>query len=535
MPEPDLPERFNAATALVDAHIAAGRGAKPAILCGDRTVTYQQLYENVNRVGNMLLGLGVRMEQRVATLLPDSPECVYTFLGAMKIGAVSVPLNTMLVAKDYKYLLNDCRAHVLVVDPSLLNHVMEVREHLDYLEHIIVATPCPEGPLVLGELMAAASPNLEPANTSRDDAAFWLYSSGTTGGSKAAVHLHHDMIYAADLYARDTIGLRESDVSFSSAKTFFAFGLGNGLYFPLRMGGTTVLLPDRPLPEAIFKTIDRHQPTVFYSVPTSYARMLHLAEKTGRTQLGRVRMCVSAGEMLPAALYEKWLERFGVEIVDGIGSTEILHIYISNRPGQVRPGSTGKVVSGYEARIVDEDRNDVPVGQTGTLLVKGDSIAAGYWNQHELTKATFLGEWINTKDKFYQDEDGFYWYAGRTDDLIKVSGLMVWPSDVEAVLQHHPAVLESGVIGVPDEDGLTKVRAYIVLKDGHPPSDELVRELQLFVKTTTMPHKYPRSVIFVKELPKTATGKIQRYKLREIAARGDRATSDAEFQLELCS
>ena len=269
MPLPNLPEQFNAAAALVDAHLAAGRGDKPALLCGEQTVTYQQLFENVNRMGNALLKLGVRMEQRVATLLPDCPEVVYAFLGAMKIGAVSVPLNTMLVAKDYKYLLNDCRAHVLVVAHSLLHHIMEIREHLAYLEHIVVAGDDQEGPLILSELLAAASPQLEPARTSRDDSAFWLYSSGTSGNSKAAVHLHHDMIFEADLYAQDTIGLLESDVSFSSAKTFFAYGLGNGLYFPLRLGGTTVLLPDRALPEAVFNTIDRHLPTVFYSVPTS--------------------------------------------------------------------------------------------------------------------------------------------------------------------------------------------------------------------------------------------------------------------------
>ena len=535
MPLPNLPEQFNAAAALVDLNIAAGRGDKAALLCGDQTVTYQQLFDNVNRVGHALLKLGVRMEQRVAILLPDSPECVYAFLAAMKIGAVSIPLNTMLAAKDYQYLLNDCRAHVLVVDSSLLHHVIEVREHLDHLEHIVVVGNDHEGPLILSELMASASAKLEPANTSRDDSAFWLYSSGTSGAPKAAIHLHHDMIFAADLYAQDTIGLLESDVSFSSAKTFFAYGLGNGLYFPLRLGATTALLPERPLPEAIFKTIDRHQPTVFYSVPTSYANMLHYAEKTGRTGLGRVRMCVSAGEQLPAALYEKWQARFGVEIVDGIGSTEILHIYISNRPGQVRPGSTGQIVPGFQARIVDDHGENVPVGETGTLLVKGDSIAAGYWNQHQRTKETFLGEWINTRDKFHRDADGYYWYAGRTDDMFKVSGLTVWPTDIEGLLQRHPAVLESGVIGAPDEDGLTKVRAYVVLKDGHPPSEELVRELQLFVKTNAMPHKYPRSVIFVKDLPKTATGKIQRYKLREIAARGDRHGSGTIVQLELGS
>jgi len=279
-----------------------------------------------------------------------------------------------------------------------------------------------------------------------------------------------------------------------------------------------VLLPDRPTPDAIFKVIDRYQPTIYYGVPTSYAAVLNAAEKIGRTDFGRVRMCVSAGEPLPKPIYDKWLERFGVEILDGIGSTEILHIFISNRPGRVKPGSTGEIVPGYEARIIDDAGNDTPPGETGTLLIKGDSIASGYWNKHEQTKDTFRGEWINTHDKFRMDEDGYFWYAGRTDDMIKVSGLAVWPADVESILLEHPAVLESGVAGVPDANGLLKPWAYVVLKEGFAPSDELAKELQTFVKTHTEPHKYPRTVRFVADLPKTATGKIQRYKLRQMGA-----------------
>ncbi len=295
--------------------------------------------------------------------------------------------------------------------------------------------------------MERASSSLAPADTSRDDAAFWLYSSGTTGSPKGAIHLHHDMIVEADQYARATIGLQESDVSFSVAKLFFAYGLGNGLYFPLATGGTTVLLPDRPVPEKVFEVIDRYQPTVFYGVPTSYAALLHHAEKTGRTSLGRVRMCIAAGETLPQHIFLRWRERFDVEILDGIGSTEILHIFISNRPGQAKAGSTGQIVPGYEARIVDDDGHDLPAGQVGTLLIRGESIAAGYWNKHAATKQTFCGEWINTHDKFMVDQDGYFWYAGRTDDMMKVSGQAVWPTDVEGVLQGHPAVLESGVTG----------------------------------------------------------------------------------------
>lgn len=513
----ELPERLNAADVFVDVHIREGRAAKPAILSGDRTVRYQDLYESVNRMGGALRELGVRMEERVAILLPDSPEWVFAFYGAMKIGAVAVPLNTMLLPKDYEYLLNDSRARVLVVDPSLLDRITEIHGSLPYLDHILV-TGGGEEHLSLESVLEEASPELEPVDTSKDDAAFWLYSSGTTGFPKGAIHLHHDMIVEADLYARQTLGIRESDVSFSVAKLFFAYGLGNGLYFSLRVGATTILLPDRPVPDTVFEVIDKHQPTIFYSVPTSYAALLHTAEKTGKSSLGRARMCVSAGETLPKHIYDKWLERFGVEILDGIGSTEILHIFISNRPGKARPGSTGQIVPGYEAKIVDEDGNELPPREVGTLLIKGDSIAAGYWNKHEQTKETFRGEWINTHDKFLLDEDGYFWYAGRTDDMIKVSGQAVWPSDVEGTLQEHPAVLESGVVGTADPDGLIKPVAYVVLKDSHQPSPELGRELQDFVKKNTAPHKYPRAVIFLDSLPKTATGKIKRYKLRETAA-----------------
>jgi benzoate-CoA ligase family protein len=513
-----LPEQLNAAAVLVDAHIAEGRGDKPAILCGERTVTYGDLHGGVNRVGNALCELGVRMEERVAILLPDTPEWVFAFFGAMKIGAVAVPMNTMLMPQDYQYLLNDCRARVLIVAPALLERITEIRGTLKYLEHIVVAGDEAEGDLRLQDVMEKASPQLDAVETSKDDAAFWLYSSGTTGFPKGAIHLHHDMIVEADLYARRTIGIRQSDVSFSVAKLFFAYGLGNGLYFPLRVGGTTVLLPGRPLPETVYETIDQYQPTVFYSVPTSYAALLHAAEKAGRTKLGRVRMCVSAGEPLPKHIYDKWLERFGVEILDGIGSTEILHIFISNRPGKAVAGSTGQIVPGYEAKILDDEGNELPPRKVGTLWIKGDSIASGYWNKHEQTKATFSGQWINTHDKFLVDEDGYFWYAGRTDDMMKVSGQAVWPADVEGILQGHPAVLESGVVGTADKDGLIKPVAYVVLKDRYKPSPELARELQDFVKKTTAPYKYPRAVVFVDNLPKTATGKIQRYKLRRLAA-----------------
>ena len=518
MAELELADRLNAAALLVDRHLAEGRGAKPALLAGRRALSYAELSEDVDRTGEALRRLGVRIEERVVILLPDSPEWVFTFFGTIKLGAVAVPLNTMLKPADYAYLLNDCRARVVIADAAMWGRLAELRPRLRYLEHAVVVGAEMPGCLAFERLLAESSGRLEPADTSKDDAAFWLYSSGTTGMPKGTIHLHHDMVYAAEMYARATIGLEADDVSFSVAKLFFAYGLGNGLYFPLYTGGTTVLLADRPTPEAVFGTIAEHRPTVFYSVPTSYAALLHHAEKHRIDSLGRVRMCVSAGEPLPKHLYDKWLERFGVEILDGIGSTEILHIFISNRPGRARPGSTGQLVPGYEARICDEQGRDLPPRSVGTLWIRGDSIAAGYWNKHEATKETFHGDWINTHDKFLVDEDGYFWYAGRTDDMIKVSGQAVWPSEVEALLQRHPAVLESGVVGTADPDGLIKPVAYVVLKDGAVPTPQLARELQEFVKANTAPHKYPRAVLFVEELPKTATGKIQRFKLRQQAA-----------------
>jgi benzoate-CoA ligase family protein len=512
----ELPERLNAAIVFVDRHLQEGRADKAAILCNEDTITYKDLYEEVNRLGNALLGLGSHMEERVAIIMPDCPECVYAFFGAIKIGAVAIPMNTLLMPTDYEYLLNDSRAQILVIHSSLLDRIEPIRSKLRYIKHVVIAGDAIEPDLSLKELMASTSAELDPADTTKDDSAFWLYSSGTTGFPKGTIHLQHDMIVEADLYAQRVIGLVESDVSFSVAKLFFAYGLGNGLYFSLWVGGTTVLLPDRPVPQKVYEVIDRYQPTVFYSVPTSYAALLHLAEKEGRTSLGKVRMCVSAGEPLPKPLYKKWLERYDLEILDGIGSTEILHIFISNRPGKAKPGSTGQIVPGYEAKIVDDDGRELGVGEVGTLLIKGDSIANGYWNKHEQAKDTFRGEWINTHDKFCVDEDGYFWYAGRTDDMMKVSGLAVWPAEVESILASHPAVLESGVVGVPDKDELIKPRAYVVLKDKQAVSEDLARELQDFVKTNTQPHKYPRSVIFIDELPKTATGKIQRYKLRQM-------------------
>jgi benzoate-CoA ligase family protein len=517
-----VPEQFNAATAFLDRHIAEGRGERVAIYYEGQRYTYRQVAELANRLGNALLSLGIDLEQRIALILLDSPAFAASFFGGIKIGAVPIPINTSLRPEDYVYILNDSRARALIIHAALWGQIAPVRAQLKYLRHIIVVNrhelTDPDGLLDFDELTAAASPELSPAETSRDDAAFWLYSSGSTGFPKGCVHLQHDMVYCAELYARPILELTPDDILFSAAKLYFAYGLGNALYFPFSVGAAAVHYPGRPLPEAMFQVIDRYHPTIFFGVPTLYAAMLNIADAHKRFDCSSLRCCVSAGEALPADIYRRWKERFGVDILDGIGSTEILHIFISNRLGDVRPGSSGRLVPGYEAMIVDEHDQPVPPGQVGNLLIKGDSIAAYYWNKHEKTKATMRGEWIVTGDKYYQDDAGYFWYCGRSDDMLKVSGQWVSPVEVESALIEHPAVLEAAVIGIEDADHLVKPRAYVVLRAGYVPGPELAEELKEFVKRRLLPFKYPRWVEFVAELPKTATGKIQRYKLREQAS-----------------
>jgi len=514
-PQTDFPSQLNAASCLVDANVQAGRAEKIAIhdLGDNSTHTYNEVMQMTNRVGNGLRELGVGMEDRVMLLLFDSSEFAFCFFGALKIGAIPIPTNTLLTASDYVYMLNDSRARVLIVSESLLSQIEPIQHNLRYLRRIIVVGRPGRGQISLEELTSAASPELTPEMMSKDDACFWLYSSGTTGFPKAAVHLQHDMMVAADLYARPILGINESDRTFSVAKLFFAYGLGNGLYFPFRAGATTILYPGKPDPLRFYEIIQEQKPSIFFSVPTAYAGMLAV-EPEIHFDTSSLRLCVSAGEALPPALFDRWKARFGVEILDGIGSTEILHIFISNRPGRVKPGSTGEIVPGFEAKIVDEEGRILPPGEIGDLLIKGDSIMAQYWNRHEATKKTLQGSWILTGDKYMLDEDGYFWYQGRTDDMLKVGGMWVSPVEVENSLIEHPAVLENAVVGVADPRGLIKPKAYIVLKKPQTGSDELIAELQAFVKERIGVYKYPRWVEFVTELPKTATGKIQRYRLR---------------------
>jgi benzoate-CoA ligase len=513
-----LPEIFNVASFMVDRHAAEGRGTKVAIECGDEIVTYQDLLERTNRVGNALRRLGVDPEQRVLVALLDSPEFLYCFFGAIKIGAVAVPVNPLLRAQEYEYLLNDTRARVAVFGAASLPELQKLSRHrLRYLEEIVLVGNTNEPFVNFRELLKAASPDLSPEPTSKDDAAFWLYSSGSTGPPKGCVHLHHDMVVCSEAYAKGVLRMNELDRCYSVARLFFAYGLGNAGYYPLYCGATTILSPARPAPAGIFADVERYRPTLFFSVPTNYAALLaHEHGKDGEFDFSSVRHAISAGESLPGALFERFKQRFGVEILDAWGSTEALQMVLSNFPGEARPGSSGKVIPGYEAKIVDEQGIVVPPGEIGQLVIKADSTCIGYWNQHEKTKSTFEGAWFRTGDRYYQDEDGYFWYAGRADDLFKVNGRWVSPAEIESALIAHPAVREAAVVAREDQSGLIKPAAYLVLHENFSQGDTLRGQLQDWVGKKLSSYKKPQWVEYLPELPKTATGKLQRFKLREL-------------------
>jgi len=510
-----VPRAYNLAVDFMDRRVDEGFGDKVAFIDDGGSHSYGALQENANRFGNAMLNLGLQAEQRVMLLQLDSIDFPIAFFGAIKAGLVAVPVNTLLTTDDYHYMLRDSRAKALVVSADLLPVVAPILDQLPDLRHIIVTgTGDTQGHASMAATLAGGEAALAAAATSADDVAFWLYSSGSTGRPKGAPHLQSDMIHTAVLYGLGVLGIRSDDVVYSAAKLFFAYGLGNALTFPMLVGATSVLMAGRPTPGDVMARIKDNGASIFYGVPTLYAGIL-ADDGIGREASSpRLRHCVSAGEALPEEVAKRWADRFGVDILDGIGSTEMLHIFVSNRPGDVRYGSTGLPVPGYRCRLTDNAGADVAPGEIGDLLVSGPSSSPYYWNNREKSVATFEGAWTRTGDKYTCDKDGYFIYAGRSDDMLKVGGIWVSPFEVESALMAHDSVLEAAVVGHGDSDELIKPKAYVVLKAGGG-GESQATALQQFVKDRLAPYKYPRWVEFVDELPKTATGKIQRFKLRD--------------------
>jgi benzoate-CoA ligase family protein len=511
-----VPRTLNVAVEYVDGAVNAGHGDRPAYIHDREQISFVELQELVNRVGNALSALGVEIEQRVAILLPNRPEFVTSLFGAIKIGAVPTPISFAVTADEQVLLLADSRARAIVTTARFWTPLRERRPELPFLRHVlVVGGGAGPGECDFAALIDAASPTLGAAPTTCEDVAVWLHTSGSTGTPKWAMHRHRDLLCSEQLYAAPFVGLGPGDVVLCSSPCFHAYPLGFSTYFALKSGATSVLNSERSTPARMFQLIREHRATVFVGVPTLYARMLQAASAGERTDLSSVRACFAAAEPLPAEIYRRWRDRFGVEIVDGIGTTETMHVFISNRVGDVRPGSSGRVVPGYRVRLVDDRGVDVPQGEIGNLLISGGSVFAGYWNRHDVTRRVLQGEWYQTGDKYRQDADGYYWYMGRVDDMLRVSGHWVSPAEVEAALISHPAALEAAVVGKGDDDELIKPKAFVVLRDGYVASEALAEELKTHVKGTIAHHQYPRWVEFTDVLPKTATGKIQRYKLRE--------------------
>ena len=559
----ELPRAYNAAVEFIDANLSKGRERKTAFIDATGRHTYGELAERVNRAGNALRALGVGMETRVLMCMLDGIDFPAVFWGAIKAGCVPIPVNTLLTSGDYSHLLRDSRARVAVVSEQLLDRFEPALADQPHVERVVVAgADAPAGARLqagvgsgasapassssdsgdsppasavdesgdrertatgtdgltrhrLSDLLAAASPRLEPAPTTCDDVAFWLYTSGSTGTPKGSMHLHRDLIATAVHYGVGTLGIREDDVVYSAAKLFFAYGLGNGMTFPFYAGATAVALAGRPTPDAVMAILREHRPTIFYGVPTLYGAMLALPAGAAGGGASRLRLAVSAGEALPAEIGAAWEARFGAPILDGLGSTEMLHIFLSNREGDVCYGTSGTAVPGYRLKLVAETGEPAAPGEIGELWVSGDSSAVAYWNQREKSLDTFHGPWTRTGDKYVVDEAGRYHYCGRTDDMLKVGGQWVSPFEVESALLGHEAVLEAAVVGAEDERGLVKPKAFVVPREGVETGDALAAALQEFVKDRLAPFKYPRWIEFAADLPKTATGKIQRFRLRQ--------------------
>jgi 4-hydroxybenzoate-CoA ligase len=519
----DLLQRrpYNAAADFVDTNIARGLGDKVAFTDSQRSLTYAQLQTDTCRFASALRALDLREEARVILLFHDTVDYPVAFYGAIRAGVIPIPVNTLLTAEQYAYLFADSRAAATVVAAPLARTILAMRDRLPCLRAIIVteATAADRAELsdvlFLDDVLAQAEPTPLTASTMSDEVALWMYTSGSTGDPKAVKHVHTSLMATARLMGQGTIGIGPDDVAFSASKLSFSYGLGNAMSFPLSVGASAVLMPDRPTPQAVLDTIRRHRPTIFYAVPSLYAALLAHPEIGPGAGSDRLRLCVSAGEALPAHLGERWRDVVGVDILDGIGSTEMLQTFLSNRPDDVRYGSTGKPVRGYDAKIVDETGRELPAGEIGELVVRGPSSGEGYWNQRAKSRRTFVGEWTFTGDKYMRDADGYYFYCGRTDDMFKVNGMWVSPFEVEAALASHEAVLEAAVVGKEDGDGLVKPKAFIVLKTGYCADDALMKALQAHVKDRAGSWKYPRWIDIRTDLPRTATGKIQRFKLRD--------------------
>jgi benzoate-CoA ligase family protein len=515
----NIDREFNAAEYLIDRNVAEGRGDKAAVVFEDRVISYSMLLENVNRAANALSQLGVGMESRVLLLLRDSPEMIFAFYGAIKMGAVSIPGNILMKAPDFLYMLNDSRAPVLIVDADFLPEIEKIRDQALFLKTIVVCGEPANDNLAFDDLLSKAAPEFKTALTTCDDAAFWLYSGRNPAKLMGAVHHHSHLVYCAEAYAKGILNMTADDRAMGSF-LFFAYGLGNGVYFPFAVGATTILISHAPKPELFYEDLVKFRPTLFFTVPTllgALADYKKAARAEGRdlAPTDSLRACISSAEILSPEVYRRFTEEFGVEILEGTGSTEICHIFLSNRFGEVKPGSTGKVVDGYQTRLLDDDGQPVGPGQIGNLQVSGGSIASAYWNQREETKSNMLGEWFVTGDRYLVDEEGYYFFRGRSDDMLRVGGKWLAPEEVEKTINAHPAVVESAVVGFKDRDELIKPYAFVVLKSGTPPSDKLSEDIKQFVRDRIAAYKYPRWIEFVGGIPKTAGGRIQRFVLQE--------------------
>lgn len=514
---------YNAVTDFVDANVARGLGGKNAFVDPERTLTYGALQVRSMRLANGLRARGLRHEDRVALLLNDTVDYPVAFWGIIRAGSIALPLNTFLNAPQYEYMLADSRACALIAATPLAMAVAPILARLPHLKTVILIDAIGSDKArfpghdvhLFEDVIANASAEPFTADTVSDEVALWLYTSGSTGEPKGVKHVHSNLMATARLFGQGVLGICEDDVVHSASKLFFAYGLGNAMTFPLSVGATAALWPHRPTPEGVFETMRSHRPTIFYGVPSLYSALLAHRDICKGAGSDRLRLCVSAGEALPAHIGERWRDVVGVDVLDGLGSTELLQTFLSNRPGDIRYGSTGKPVPGYEAKIVDQNGRELAEGEVGELIVRGPSAGEGYWNQRAKSRRTFCGEWTHTGDKYTRDAEGYFYFRGRDDDMFKVSGMWVSPFDVESALVSHEAVLEAAVIGKEDADGLVKPKAFIVLKNGHAADDALLEKLKLHVKERAGPWKFPRWIETRSELPRTATGKIQRFKLRE--------------------